>query len=102
MKTALAILMHIIEDEAMNTTQTDNDKKQETAKEIFDRILGRYRRELAPMTYRDTMKFAREIAELSWGAAARFYLMPGDEHHNQTSFMKSLFPEDIKDTSASG
>jgi hypothetical protein len=78
------------------------EQKQETAKEILDRHLltgtGEGSKTLAAM---------KEIADKAWEACSkRIYQedYSGDDPTapDKSTFMKELFPEDIKDTSASG
>jgi hypothetical protein len=90
---------------ATNTTKPDLSKikleqSMETAKDIYDRIVGQYHRKLAPMTYEDTIKFAQEIADKAWEAGKQWQF--NEDHYlynesktapNKDLFMKSMFAE---------
>ena len=69
----------------MNTTQTDNGKKQETAKDILEKhnIVG--------MTDL-LLPVLEEIADKAWEAALKWDSDTSQPHPDKSTFMKSLFP----------
>jgi hypothetical protein len=92
----------------MNTTQTDNGKKQETAKEILDHYFSYPR---SADFEKHVLKFAKEIADKAWEAGQNraddefsvcLEQKKATKMPDKSTFMKELFPEDNKDTSASG
>lgn len=71
--------------------------KRETAKEILNWFLPHPRH----LNLEEAvLKFAKEIADKAWDDG----WLNGDDmsKKGKSTFMKELFPEDIKDTSASG
>jgi hypothetical protein len=111
----------------MNTTQTDNGKKQETVKEILDRHAPKWIGEdcvprdqaLAAMKeiadkaleasvdtaiakFEEAKRNATKLQDLVFLDVVLAVLEGLKSGSNRSTFMKSLFPEDSKDTSASG